>query len=72
MPESDEQKSIIDRVMREYKWGELKTGTGRKVRSRRQAIAIALREAGASNQQSTEENAEALRRTKARERKMRH
>lgn len=32
-------------VMREYKAGRLRTSAGRKVRSRKQAIAIALSEA---------------------------
>jgi hypothetical protein len=34
--------------MHEFKHGELKSGRGGKVKSRRQAIAIALKEAGAS------------------------
>lgn len=43
------QKKTVERVMHEYKQGELESGgTGKKVKSRRQAIAIALSEAGAS------------------------
>ena len=46
------QKRITGRVLHEFKHGELKSGRsgkGGKVKSRRQAIAIALQEAGASN-----------------------
>jgi hypothetical protein len=42
----------MGRVMHEFKHGELKSGSGGKagkVQSRRQAVAIALNEAGASN-----------------------
>lgn len=38
-------KTKIRRVMREYKRGELQSSSGRKVRSRKQAVAIALSEA---------------------------
>jgi hypothetical protein len=34
--------------MHEYKDGELKSGSGRKVKSRKQAIAIAMSESGQS------------------------
>ena len=43
-------KQKIHKVMKEYKEGELKSGSGGKVKSRQQAVAIALseaREAGA-------------------------
>lgn len=33
------------KVMREYKHGTLKSGSGRKVKNRKQAVAIALSEA---------------------------
>ncbi len=49
--ETPRQKRITGRVMHEFKHGELKSGRngkGGKVKSRRQAIAIALEEAGAS------------------------
>ena len=52
------KRKTIGRVMHEYKHGELKSGRrgkGGKVKSRRQAIAIALREAGASKYQSKSE-----------------
>ncbi len=35
----------VGRAMHEYKRGELKSGSGRKVKSRKQAIAIGLSEA---------------------------
>jgi Family of unknown function (DUF6496) len=38
-------KGKIRTVMREYKQGALKSSSGRKVRSRTQAVAIALSEA---------------------------
>ena len=55
MAESARQKRITGRVMHEFKHGELKSGPGGKggpVKSRRQAIAIALEEAGASKYES--------------------
>ncbi|HTV87705.1 MAG TPA: DUF6496 domain-containing protein [Stellaceae bacterium] len=63
------QKKTVERVMHEYKHGELKTARGaRKVKNPKQAIAIALHEAGASKYESPKENARNLRRTKAKER----
>lgn len=49
---SPSAKKKIAKVMREYKHGTLHTGSkkGPVVKSRKQAIAIALSEAGASNQ----------------------
>lgn len=35
----------VEKVMHEYKEGTLKSGSGRKVKSRKQAIAIGLSEA---------------------------
>ena len=68
--ESEPQKETVERVMHEFKHGELRSGTsGQKVKSRRQAVAIALSEAGASNQRSSKENQEHLRRTKAKGRR---
>jgi Family of unknown function (DUF6496) len=40
------QRRIEGRVMHEFKHGELKSGKGGKVKSRKQAVAIALNEAG--------------------------
>ena len=67
MAQTEKQQETVERVMHEFKHGELKSGSGRKVRSRKQAIAIGLSEAGASNEQSPAENAERLRETKRRE-----
>ena len=66
--QSKPQKETVGRVMHEFKHGELRSGaSGKKVKNPRQAIAIALSEAGASNQQSPQENKQHLRRTKAKE-----
>ena len=66
--ETKGQKGTVGRVMHEYKHGELETGTGKPVKSRRQAVAIALHEAGASNQESPAKNRENLKTTKKKER----
>jgi hypothetical protein len=67
--ESKTQKETVGRVMHEFKHGELTSGSGKKVKTPRQAVAIALSEAGASNQQSPAENKRPLRRTKEKERR---
>ncbi|MFO1075294.1 MAG: DUF6496 domain-containing protein [Geminicoccaceae bacterium] len=66
--QSDEQQRIVERVMHEFKEGELAARGGRQVSSRKQAIAIALREAGASDQESPAGNRRNLARTRRRER----
>jgi Family of unknown function (DUF6496) len=67
--ETPAQKKTVERVMHEYKHGELKTARGaRKVKNPKQAIAIALHEAGASKFESPKKNAANLRRTKTKER----
>jgi hypothetical protein len=66
--QSKPQKETIGRVMHEFKHGELKRRGG-KVKNPKQAMAIALREAGASKKQSPKENRESLRKTKAKERR---
>jgi len=66
--QSKAQKDTVERVMHEFEHGELTTGTGKKVTNRRQAVAIGLSEAGASNQQSPAENRKRLKDTKAKER----
>lgn len=38
-------KNKIEKVMHEYKEGTLKSGSGGKVKSRKQAVAVALSEA---------------------------
>jgi hypothetical protein len=70
MAESGRQKRITGRVMHEFKHGELKSGPGGKggpVRSRRQAIAVALEEAGASKYESNRRNRRNLHRTERKE-----
>jgi hypothetical protein len=68
--ETKSQKETVERVMHEFKHGELETGRGgKKVKNPRQAVAIALSEAGASNRQSPAENKRRLRRTKDKERR---
>ena len=68
--ESEPQKETVERVMHEFQHGELRSGaSGQKVKNRKQAVAIALSEAGASNQQTPKENKEHLRHTKAKERR---
>ena len=67
---SPRQRRITGRVMHEFAHGELKSGRGGKggkVKSRRQAIAIALEEAGASKYESPRRNARNLRRTEHKE-----
>jgi Family of unknown function (DUF6496) len=67
--ETEPQKETVERVMHEFKHGELRSGTsGQKVKNRKQAVAIALSEAGESNQQTPGENEEHLRHTKAKDR----
>jgi len=45
---STTQKRKVKKVMHEYKEGSLKSGSGRKVKSRKQAVAIAMSESGQS------------------------
>jgi Family of unknown function (DUF6496) len=68
--QSKAQKETVERVMHEFKHGELRIlGTGPKVKNPKQAIAIALHEAGASSQESPKKNRENLKKTKAKERR---
>lgn len=70
MSESFRQKRIAGRVMHEFQHGELKrgrSGKGGKVKSRRQAIAIALQEAGASRYESEGRNRRNLHKTERKE-----
>src|SRR5580704_14622070 len=67
---SPSQRKTEGRVMHEFKHGELKSGSagkGGKVKSRRQAIAIALKEAGASKFESGQANKKNLRKTERKE-----
>lgn len=69
---SPRQRKTIGRVMHEYRHGELKSGRsgkGGKVKSRRQAIAIALHEGGASKYESKRENKRDLAKSKSKERR---
>ena len=68
--ESLSQRKTAGRVMHEFKYGELKSGPGGrggKVKSRRQAIAIVLNEAGASKYESKSENKRNLATSKRKE-----
>lgn len=67
--ETPGQQRTVERVMHEFKHGELKQPGGRKVETRKQAVAIALREAGESTFESRSENKRALSHTQAKERK---
>ena len=64
------QRKTAGRVMHEFKHGELKSGPrgkSGKVKSRKQAIAIALNESGASKYESKKENRKNLAKTKRKE-----
>jgi hypothetical protein len=64
------QRKTAGRVMHEFKHGELKSGQGGKggkVKSRKQAIAIALSESGASKYASKGENKRNLAESKRKE-----
>ena len=65
--ESLSQRKTAGRVMHEFKHGELRKGRGGKVKNPRQAIAIALKEAGASKYESKSENKRNLARSKRKE-----
>jgi len=47
------KRAKVRRVMREFKRGKLKSSSGQKVTNPKQAIAIALSEAGLSRRNST-------------------
>ena len=47
MPTAKREKKV-EKVMHEYKHGTLKSGSGKKVKSRKQAVAIAMSESGQS------------------------
>lgn len=53
MPKKSKKKGQkkVEKVMSEFKKGKLKSGSGKKVQNRKQAIAIALSEAGMSKGQ---------------------
>ena len=67
---SPSRRKTMGRVMHEYAHGELKSGPngkGGKVKSRRQALAIALKEAGESKYESKTENERNLTKSKRKE-----
>jgi Family of unknown function (DUF6496) len=47
------QKKKVHKVMHEHKKGKLESGSGKKVRSRKQAIAIAMSESGQSKKKAS-------------------
>ncbi len=63
------QDEVMERVMHEYRHGELESGSGGKVKSRKQAVAIGLKEAGESKYETPAENRRSLAHTKAKERR---
>ena len=68
--ETPGQRKTMGRVMHEFAHGELKSGPcgkAGKVKSRKQAIAIALHEAGESKYDTPAERKRSLRKTKAKE-----
>jgi hypothetical protein len=74
MTDTSPQKRVEGRVMHEFKHGKLRSGPhgeGGKVRSRKQAIAIALSEAGASRSKAGDENKQSPSRTGSKEAKRR-
>lgn len=68
MPKQTEaQQQTIERVMHEFKHHELKGADGEPVRNPKQAIAIGLSEAGASNRITPAQNRHNATRTHAKE-----
>ena len=68
MPETKAQKQTVERVMHEFKHGELKGLDGERIRNPKQAIAIGLSEAGASDGVPPERNRHNAAHTEAAER----
>ena len=66
--QSPAQKETVERVMHEFNHGELGGRDGAPVKNPKQAIAIALHEAGASNEEDSPTNKRNLARTKRKER----
>src|SRR5712691_10154153 len=69
---SPRQRKTTGRVMHEFKHGELKSGPGGKggkVKSRKQAIAIAMHESGTSKYDSGAERRSSLAKSKRKEAK---
>lgn len=66
---SPEQKHIVARVMHAFRQGDLDQPNGEPVKNPKQAIAIALREAGSSNAETPAKNRENLAKTRRGERR---
>ena len=69
--QSPAQQATVARVMHEFKQGELRQagGKGPTVENPKQAIAIALHEAGSTNRESPTKNRANLARTRRKERR---
>ena len=65
--QSPAQQKTVARVMHEFKRGELEKPDGKPVDDTKQAIAIALHEAGAARTEDAATNTRNLRRTKHKE-----
>ena len=61
--QSKSQKDTIERVMHEFKEGELTQKGGRHIKDRKQAVAVALSEAGASRKPAAAETKNRRRKT---------
>lgn len=48
MPQTPTQKRKVEKVMHEFKEGDLHSSSGSKVKKRKQAVAIAMSESGQS------------------------
>jgi len=53
MATSKKSQDKVEKVMHEFKHGTLKSGSGDKVKGRKQAIAIGLSEAGKSKEKAS-------------------
>ena len=67
MAETKGQKATVERVMHEFKHHELKGRDGKPIKDRKQAVAVALSEAGDSNQVTPKQNRHNLAHAKANE-----
>jgi hypothetical protein len=65
--QSAKQKQVTERVMHEWKHGELKNTAGEPVTDQKQAVAIALSEAGSSNEQTPAQNRRRLKQSERKE-----
>src|SRR5204862_4816236 len=60
---TERQQKKVEKVMHEHKHGTLKSGSGKKVKSRKQAIAIAMYESGQSRKRKTSSRKTSSRKT---------